>query len=114
MIITETMNGNVAILSLTGTLDAATATGFRNSRSISDPAQTVVLDMQKLDFIDSSGLGAVVGAARIKHNRRTGILLSCMNDKVRKVFEITNAHKLFHIFDDTEAAIEYGSTQQSV
>ncbi|NTU52439.1 MAG: STAS domain-containing protein [Chlorobiaceae bacterium] len=113
MIITEISKGDVAIIAFNGTLDASSAPELRKNRALNDPLQTVVVDLQKLDFIDSSGLGAIVGVARLKDDRRFGILLSCMNDRVRKVFEITNAQKLFHIFDDTKAAVEYGATRQS-
>lgn len=113
MIITETTQGEIQIIALDGALDATTSAELRNNPAVSDPEKTVVINMEKLDFIDSSGLGAIVGAARNKENRQHGILLSCMNDRVRKVFEITNAHKLFHIFDDTGAAVEFGETRQT-
>ncbi len=113
MTITETSQIGIAILSLNGTLDALSAPDFRNNRSVIDPEKSVVIDMENLDFIDSSGIGAIVGASRQKRQPVGGIILSCMNDRVRKVFEITNAQKLFHIFDDTIAAVDFAATRQS-
>jgi len=112
MIITETSNGSIAIVALEGTLDALSAPELRNNRMVIDPDKMVVIDLEKVDFIDSSGLGALVGALRQKHHKTCGIILTCMNGHVRKVFEITNAQKLFHIFDDTMAAVEYAANQQ--
>ena len=112
MNINETSKIGIAILSLNGTLDALSAPEFRNNRSVIDPEKSVVVDMEKLEFIDSSGIGAIVGASRQKR-QAGGIVLSCMNDRVRKVFEITNAQKLFHIFDDTAAAVDFAATRQS-
>ncbi|NTV67325.1 MAG: STAS domain-containing protein [Chlorobaculum sp.] len=113
MTITETSKIGIAILSLYGTLDALSAPELRNNRSIIDPEKTVVIDLQQVDFIDSSGIGAIVSASRQKRQPSGGIVLACMNDRVRKVFEITNAQKLFHIFDDTTAAVDFASSRQS-
>ncbi len=111
MIITETSNGSIAIVALSGTLDAASSPKLAGNGAIGNPRQTVVLDLEKVDFIDSSGLGAIIGALRKKSAMKAQLLLSCMNDRVRRVFEITNAQKLFHIFDDTAAAVEYAETR---
>lgn len=113
MIITETSKNGIAIVAIEGTLDVLSAPEVRDNRSVCDPEKTVVLDLEKVDFMDSSGLGAIVGASRVKLDPACGILLSCMNDKVRKVFEITNAQRLFHIFDDTSAAVDFAATRQS-
>ncbi|AOS84175.1 hypothetical protein BIU88_08555 [Chlorobaculum limnaeum] len=111
MIITETSNDGIAIVALEGTLDALSAPELRNIRSVTDPEKTVILDLEKVDFIDSSGLGAIVGATRVKLDPARGVVLACLNDRVRKVFEITNAQKLFHIFDDTSAAVDFAATR---
>lgn len=112
MNITETSNGAIAIVAIDGRLDALSAPEFRNNRSVLDHEKTVVLDMEKLDFIDSSGLGAIVGALNQKQKPAFDIVLTRMSDNVRSVFEITNARKLFHIFDDTAAAIDFAITRQ--
>jgi anti-sigma B factor antagonist len=113
MNIIEKSNKGVAIVALEGTLDAISAPEFRNNRAVIDPEKTVVLDLEKLDFINSTGLGAIVGALNQKRQLACGIVLSCLNDKVRKVFEITNTQKRFHIFDDTAAAVDFAATLQS-
>lgn len=111
MIITGTSTNGVALVALEGTLDTLSAPQLRSYHPVSDPETPVVIDLEKVDFIDSSGLGAIVGAARVKRDPARGIVLSCMNDRVRKVFEITNAQKLFHIFDDTSAAVDFAATR---
>ena len=113
MNITETSNGTIAIITIDGRLDALSAPEFRNNRSVIDPEKKVVLDLEKLDFIDSTGLGAIIGALSQKLQPTSGIVLSRMNDDVRSVFEITNAQKLFHIFDDTAAATDFAATCQN-
>ncbi|RXK85016.1 anti-sigma factor antagonist [Chlorobaculum sp. 24CR] len=112
MIITETSANGIVIVALEGRLDALSAPKLRGSPPVADPKTAVVLDLEKVDFMDSSGLGAIVGAAREKGDPACGIVLSCMNNKVRRTFETTNAQRLFHIFDDTSAAVDFAATRQ--
>ncbi|NTW52131.1 MAG: STAS domain-containing protein [Chlorobiaceae bacterium] len=109
MNISETQAGSITIVAITGTLDASTTKELLKSPAISNPAQSVVMDLEHLDFLDSSGLGALIGTLRKKRERSAETLISCMNDRVRRVFEITNAHRIFHIFDDTAAAVDYAT-----
>lgn len=109
MTITETPEGSISIIALCGTIDASTAPELHKSPAIADASRTVVIDLAKVDFLDSSGLGALVGTLRLKQEADAGVLLACMNQRVRKVFDITGTIKLFHIFDDTAVAVEYAA-----
>jgi anti-sigma B factor antagonist len=113
MIITETPEGCITIVALNGTLDASTAPELQKSPAINNASQTVVIDMEHVDFLDSSGLGSLIGTLRKKRNMSAETLLSCMNERISQVFEITNAHRLFHIFDDTSAAVDYATQLNS-
>ncbi|MCF8383064.1 MAG: STAS domain-containing protein [Chlorobium sp.] len=110
MTITETSDGSITIVALCGTIDSSTAPELHKSPAIADTLRSVVIDLEKVDFLDSSGLGALVGTLRLKQEAKAAVLLSCMNPRVRKVFDITGTVKLFHIFDDTSAAVEYAAT----
>ncbi len=112
MIITETSKGDIAILAPDGKLDHDSAPEIRQNRSIIDPDKMVVIDLEKVDFIDDSGLGAIICALRNKRNANGVTVLSGMNHRLRIIFEITNIHKLFNIFDDVAPTIEYLETRQ--
>lgn len=60
-------------------------------------AQTVVIDVSGLDFIDSTGLGVLVGA--LKRSRASGgdVVLTTPPPSIMKVFEITGLNSLFTI-----------------
>ncbi len=104
MIINEKVVNNITTINLWGTLDASTAPTLRNFKSDAQPASPIVINMADVDFLDSSGLGALVGFAKEKRGAGGDVLLACMNNKVRKVFEITQVYRLFAIYDDVEAA----------
>ena len=64
----------------------------------------VVVDLSRVTFIDSTGLGVLVGA--LKRVRERGALsLVCPQRQVRRVFEITGLTKVFPMFDRLEDAI---------
>lgn len=88
-------------------IDAAVAVRFK-SRMLDltkHPAQRVVLDLSNVDFLDSSGLGAVVGAMKQLGKDRQ-LDLAALTPTVEKVFRITRMDRVFRIYDTTEAALQ--------
>jgi len=104
MIISENTFNNITVIALQGTLDARNATQLKQFKSAAASTTSVVINLSEVDFLDSSGLGAIVSIARVKRAQGGDVLLACMNNKVREVFEITQVYKLFDIYDDVEAA----------
>ncbi|MBD3665690.1 STAS domain-containing protein [Sulfitobacter aestuariivivens] len=87
-------------------IDAAVALAFKDAmRNTTDGGpQTVVLDLQKVDFIDSSGLGAIV--ATMKHlapDRK--LVLAGLSPTVDKVFKLTRMDTVFRVFTSLDDAL---------
>lgn len=97
-------HGNVAIVSLQGILNASSAPQLLNYIADTPADQSLVIDLEKVEFLDSSGLGVLVGISRKKKSSGAIFRLAGMNNRVRKVFELTNAVSLFDIYDDAAAA----------
>jgi anti-sigma B factor antagonist len=96
------------ILCLHGPLTKENVLLFQSAFRREDGAETIVLDLSEVPFIDSSGLGSLVSAyvSRQKAGRR--IALSGVNERVWRLFEITRTDSLFLIFptvDDALAAL---------
>jgi len=104
MIISENTFNNITVIALQGTLDARNAPQLKQFNSAGAAANSIVINLSEVDFLDSSGLGAIVSITRLKRSQGGDVILACMNDKVRNVFEITHVYKLFDIYDDVEAA----------
>ncbi|MEU8224016.1 STAS domain-containing protein [Kribbella sp. NPDC048915] len=66
----------------------------------------VVLDLSGVDFMDSSGLGVLVGAHKEAGNRGGALILAAPSPRVQKIFKVTRLHKVFSVHDTPEDAVE--------
>jgi anti-sigma B factor antagonist len=87
-------------------LDAGNATEFkRDMAPVLDSHLELVLDLSRLRFVDSSGLGAFISCLR-RLNAKGGDLKLCgMSKQVRGVFELVRMHRVFDICATSEDAV---------
>ncbi len=88
-------------------IDAAVAVRFKDKmlELTTHPSERVILDMHNVEFLDSSGLGAVVGSMKqLGRNRKFDLV--ALNPTVEKVFRITRMDRVFRIFPDIETALQ--------
>jgi anti-sigma B factor antagonist len=64
-----------------------------------------VLDLQHVDFIDSSGLGAIVAAMK-QMPKDSKLELAALTPAVDKVFRMTRMDSIFSIHADAQSAAE--------
>ena len=64
----------------------------------------LVVDLLKVDFIESTGLGALIGGRRRAHALKGSLVLVCTEDQMLKIFRITGLDKVFAIHDTVESA----------
>lgn len=91
------------VLRLKGPLNIHTIFEFQTAvRSETSPM--LIVDFSEVPFIDSSGLGALVGAnlAMQKTNRR--LALAAMNPQVKALLDMTNVGQYFTAYPTLEAA----------
>ncbi|WP_371227724.1 STAS domain-containing protein [Roseovarius sp. 2305UL8-3] len=104
---TDTTN-DVTILTVTDTrIDAAVAIQFKDAMrtATNNEADRVVLNMSKVKFVDSSGLGAIVAA--MKHMGAGRKLdLAGLTADVDKVFRLTRMDSVFDIYPSVEDAVD--------
>ncbi len=87
-------------------LDAGNVKDFRAAiQTVADTHDTVVLDMQRLTFVDSSGLGALLSCLRTMKGKKGQLLLFGMTKPVRALFELVRMHRIFSIYNSQEEAL---------
>jgi anti-sigma B factor antagonist len=104
--------GNVTILELPGrSLDASNAATFKEAMlNVIQPEARLIIDMGNIDFVDSTGLGALVSCLRKARGEQAEIKLCRLNKQVRSLFELVRMHRVFEIFDSVEDTLaSYGA-----
>lgn len=86
-------------------IDAAVAIQFKDAmREMTGPAPgRVVLDLAKVGFIDSSGLGAIVSVLKILAPDRR-LELAALSPNVDRVFRLTRMNEVFRILPESPGA----------
>ena len=93
----EALDGALVVHVGESRLDAAVAIRFKDQmREITaQPSPSVILDLSQVDFLDSSGLGAIVAVMKALKPRK--LELAGLTPNVRKVFHLTRMDSVFTI-----------------
>src|SRR3712207_4022983 len=98
--------GEHTVLEVGGEVDVYTAPRLRERliELVDGGARKVVVDLSGVDFLDSTGLGVLVGA--LKRLRAAGgtFGLVCAKEPLLKIFRITALDQVFPVFPSVEAA----------
>jgi anti-sigma B factor antagonist len=107
MDIQRRLEGDVAILSLEGRLDLTSASSLKEASKevLNGSSKKVILNMDKVDFINSSGLGALVSILKEVRNSQGSMRLTNLAPYVKEIFDITQLTNIFEIFPDEKQAI---------
>ncbi len=99
--------GQICVISvLEPRIDAAVALAFKDAmRQSTDGGMTdVILDLQQVNFIDSSGLGAIVATMKFLAPDRA-LILAGLTPAVEKVFQLTRMDSVFSVFTTLDQAL---------
>ena len=101
----ETENPNV--LPLEGEIDLHVSPGISASLKamVENKPQTLVVDLSKVSYIDSSGLAVLIEAMQNVAAYKGGFALAGLQDGVRPIFEIARLDQVFRIFPDVDSAL---------
>ena len=93
------------ILSVGGDLDVVGAPDLRQAvvAAVAGGSRLLVLDLSDLDFVDSFGIGAVVGALKRLRQRGGDLALVCPSPRIRRVFEICDLDRILALHDSIES-----------
>jgi len=87
-------------------LDASNVAEFkRDMAPILEARRDLVLDLRRLRFVDSSGMGAILSCLRQLTAKGGDLKLCGMSRQVRSVFELVRMHRIFDIYAAQEEAV---------
>jgi anti-sigma B factor antagonist len=98
--------GEHTVLEVGGEVDVYTAPRLRERliELVDAGATSVVVDLGRVDFLDSTGLGVLVGALKRLRAAGGGLVLVCDKEPLLKIFRITALDQVFPLFATVDAA----------
>jgi len=105
---TRTVESELPIIELEGEVDVYTAPQLKQQMIslLESGAKELVVDLTKVDYLDSTALGVLIGGLKRMRERDGNMALVCPSPRIRRVFEITGLDKIFDIFNTPEEATE--------
>ena len=111
--VTSRQEGARTVISVSGEIDVYTAPKLREQivSLVEEGRYHLVVDMEGVEFLDSTGLGVLVGGLKRVRSHDGSLRLVCAQEKILKVFRITGLTKVFPIHPTlTEALADTSST----
>lgn len=104
---TRTVESKPPIIELEGEVDVYTAPQLKQQMItlLEAGARELVVDLTKVDYLDSTALGVLIGGLKRMRERDGNMVLVCPSPRIRRVFEITGLDKIFEIFNTSDDAI---------
>jgi anti-sigma B factor antagonist len=99
---------DVPVVAVRGEVDFGSAPRLRELliSTAMDGNHHVVVDLRAVDFLDSTGLGVLVGALKRYRTLDGDLHLVISTSRIRSVFELTGLTAAFPIHDTVGAAVE--------
>jgi anti-sigma B factor antagonist len=91
--------GDKTVVSVAGEIDVYTAPKLREQivQLVEDGRYHLVVDMEQVEFLDSTGLGVLVGGLKRVRAHDGSLHLVCTQERILKIFRITGLTKVFPI-----------------
>ncbi len=103
----EKINGVAVAMVPMEELDASNVGDFKSVIApILEAERELVLDLSRLRFVDSSGLGALLSCLRLLSAKGGDLKLCGMTKQVRAVFELVRMHRIFDTYATQQEALK--------
>jgi anti-sigma B factor antagonist len=90
---------NIWVIVPEGEIDIYTSPKLKDTltRMLKDKEADILIDSKKLDYVDSTGLGALISILKKVKEQDNMIYMENVKPNIRKLFDITNLDKVFVI-----------------
>jgi anti-sigma B factor antagonist len=102
-----TEHGDFRVLGVKGEVDVFTAPKLREQMIdlVEQGHFNLIVDLSSVDFLDSTGLGVLVGGLKRVKTHDGSLRLVCSNERILKIFSITGLTSIFPIHATLEEAL---------
>lgn len=101
--------GDVRVLEFRGRVDAHVTpdTRARVLELVASGHDLLVIDLEGVEFVDSSGLSVFITALKRASESGGEAVMSRVSPPVRSLLELTRLHRIFRVFDDPDTAVRW-------
>jgi anti-sigma B factor antagonist len=105
--VSSRQEGEHTVISVSGEIDVYTAPSLRErlNELVAAGHYDLIVDMAGVEFLDSTGLGVLVGGLKRVRSHDGTLRLVCAQEKILKVFRITGLTKVFPIHATLDEAL---------
>lgn len=105
------VSGGMNVFELTGSMDIATSPTVRAALTEASERgdHKLIVDLIKVDFLDSTGLGALIGAQRRAREFDGDVRLVAKEGQIVRLLRITGLMKIFSVYPTLDDAISDGA-----
>jgi anti-sigma B factor antagonist len=95
------------VIAVSGEIDVYTAPKLRERliTLVEEGSYQLIVDMEGVEFLDSTGLGVLVGGLKRVRAHDGLIDLVCTQGRILRIFKITGLNKVFNIYDSVADAV---------
>ena len=102
----RSLSSSIPLIELEGEVDVYTAPQLKQQMIslLEQGHKEMVVDLTKVEYLDSTALGVMIGGLKRVRERDGNLSLICPSARIRRVFEITGLDKIFDIYNSEEEA----------
>jgi anti-sigma B factor antagonist len=106
-----TADGKIQIFALGGSLDIATSPSLRAAllEAAEGENHEIIVDLTGLEFLDSTGLGALIGAHKRASEHHGSVRLVAQEGQILRLLRITGLLDVFAVYPSVDAALSDNS-----
>jgi len=104
----HSLEEGASVYSVSGELDAYTAPDLRDAldEALAEGRSWVIVDLMELRYLDSTGLGILVGTAKKCRQADGDLAVACVRPNLLKIFEISGTKEILNVVDSVEVATQ--------
>jgi len=105
----RTLEAGQIVLDISGEVDVLTAPLLKDAiiGQVTKGASQIIINLEAVDYLDSTGLGTLIGGLKRTREAKTRLSIAGMNSRIRRLFDITGIDKIFVIHDTVADAVAY-------
>lgn len=105
---TRNVQDGVAVIALGGEVDVYTSPRLKQEMVdlLNKGTARLIIDLSAVEYLDSTGLGVLIGGLKRARERDGDLRLICDNLRILRIFEITGLTKIFDIYRSEAEALE--------